>query len=200
MREPEEATATGEAPNAPDETDPSRPEAGTRITSGEGAVVVDLCCGSGALGLAVAHRVPGVDLHAADLDPTAVACARDNLTRNVYEGDLFAALPAALRGRIDVLMANVPYVASRHIPLLPAEARDHEPRAALDGGSDGLAVFRAVAAEASTWLTPGGVLVSEITEAQIDPALAAAHGAGLRADIACDDDLEATVIRARRRG
>jgi release factor glutamine methyltransferase len=199
IEDAKEATATGEALDATEETDPSRPEAGARITSGEGAVVVDLCCGSGALGLAVAHRVPGVDLHAADLDPTAVACARDNIRRNVYEGDLFEALPTALRGRIDVLMANVPYVASRHIPLLPAEARDHEPRTALDGGSDGLDVFRAVAAEAPAWLTAGGVLLSEITEAQIDLALVAAHGAGLRADIACDDDLEATVIRARRR-
>ncbi len=189
-------TITGEGPDA---TDASRPRSGARITPGEGVVVVDLCCGSGAIGLAVAHRVPGVDLHAADLDPAAVACARDNLARNVYQGDLFDALPTALRGRIDVLVANVPYVASRHIPLLPAEARDHEPRTALDGGSDGLDVFRAVAADAAAWLTPGGVLLSEITEAQIDPALVAAHRAGLRPDIARDDDLEATVIRAWRR-
>jgi release factor glutamine methyltransferase len=199
IEEPEEATATGEAPDATEETDPSRPEAGAQIATDVGVVVADLCCGSGAIGLAVAHRVPGVELHAADLDPTAVACARDNLLQNVYQGDLFDALPTALRGRIDVLTANVPYVASRHIPLLPAEARDHEPRTALDGGSDGLDVFRAVAGEAPAWLTPGGVLLSEITEAQTGPALAAAHGAGLRADIARDDGLEATVIRAWRR-
>src|SRR3954471_7609631 len=107
------------------------------------AVVVDLCCGSGALGLAVRRHLPGVDLFAADLDPVAVGCARDNFGTDrdrVYQGDLFDPLPKRLTGRIDVLLANVPYVASRHIALLPAEARDHEPRTALDGGRDGLDV------------------------------------------------------------
>ena len=101
-------------------------------------VVVDLCCGSGALGAAVASGVPAIELHAADLEPAAVACARDNLAAiggQVSAGDLFAALPVGLRGRIDVLLANVPYVRTEHIALLPAEARLHEPMLALDGGS-----------------------------------------------------------------
>ncbi|GGQ80324.1 putative protein N(5)-glutamine methyltransferase [Couchioplanes azureus] len=159
-----------------------------------GTVVVDLCCGSGALGLAVRHRVPGVELHAADSDPAAVACARDNLGAGVHEGDLFAALPGGLRGRIGVLLANVPYVATRHIPFLPAEARLHEPHTALDGGEDGLEVFRAVVAGAAGWLAPGGLLLSEITEEQIDPATAAVRAAGLHPSIHTDDDLEATVV------
>jgi release factor glutamine methyltransferase len=165
---------------------------------GNGVVVVDLCCGSGALGMAVTAQAGQSILYAADSDPTAVACARDNLGERVYEGDLFDALPTALRGRVDVLLANVPYVATRHIPLLPAEARDHEPHTALDGGDDGLEVFRRVTTGAPTWLARGGVMLSEITEAQIDGATAAVERAGLRAEIAHDEDLEATVVLGHR--
>ena len=165
-----------------------------------GAVVVDLCCGSGALGMAVEHRRNDIDLHSADLDPVAVSTARENLQTPVHQGDLFDALPAAtLRGRIGVLIANVPYVATRHIPLLPAEARDHEPHSALDGGPDGLDVFRAVTAEAARWLAPGGVLLSEITEGQAGAAAESVRAAGLDGDVISDEDLEARVIRGRRR-
>ncbi|BBH66558.1 methylase [Actinoplanes sp. OR16] len=164
----------------------------------EAARVVDLCCGSGALGLAVRHRVPGITLAAADIDPAAVACARDNLGADVvHQGDLYDALPSHLRHRIDVLIANVPYVATKHIPYLPAEARDHEPRTALDGGDDGLRIFRAVAGPARGWLAPTGLLVSEITEAQIGRACAIADENGLTATIASDDDLDAYAIIAR---
>ena len=163
-----------------------------------GSVVVDLCCGSGALGLAVRARRPAIELHAADVDPVAVACARDNLGENTYQGDLFDALPTRLHGRIDVLLANVPYVATRHIPLLPAEARDHEPHTALDGGDDGLEVFRAVIAGAGEWLSPGGIVLSEITEAQAETALAAVRDAGLAADLGYDDGLEARVVRGQK--
>ncbi|MET8151839.1 putative protein N(5)-glutamine methyltransferase [Actinoplanes sp. NPDC049668] len=175
-----------------------------------GGVVVDLCCGSGALGLALRHQRPAITLFAADNDPAAVACARDNLGDranlvgrdnlggDVFEGDLFDALPADLRGRIDILLANVPYVATRHIPLLPAEAREHEPHGALDGGDDGLDVFRAVVAEATRWLSPGGLMLSEITEAQTGAAVAAVRAAGLRPGIAEDDELDARVVTARR--
>jgi release factor glutamine methyltransferase len=169
------------------------------VKDGEtGGTVVDLCCGSGALGLAVESRHPAITLHSADLDPTAVATARDNLATPVYEGDLFDALPGALRGRIDVLIANVPYVATEHIPLLPAEARDHEPLTALDGGPDGLDIFRRITSEAPHWLAPGGLLLSEITEAQLEAATEAVNLAGLDADSIYDDDLEARVIRGRR--
>jgi release factor glutamine methyltransferase len=160
--------------------------------------VVDLCCGSGALGLAVREKSPAIRLLAADSDPAAVACARDNLGGDVYQGDLFAALPDSLRGHIDVLLANVPYVATGHIALLPAEARLHEPRTALDGGDDGLDVFRAVVAGAAAWLAPGGLLLSEVTEAQSDAALAAVREAGLRGTVVEDDDREARAVTARR--
>lgn len=165
--------------------------------AGSGCVVVDLCCGSGALGLVLKSRRPDVTLHSADLDPAAVACARLNLDSDVYQGDLFEALPDDLRNRVGLLLANVPYVATRHIPLLPAEARDHEPHSALDGGDDGLAVFRRVAAGAPRWLAPGGVLISEITEAQTAAAVETATGYGLTATVLTNDDLDARAILAR---
>jgi release factor glutamine methyltransferase len=125
-------------------------------------VVVDLCCGSGALGMAVADQVDPVDLHAADVDPAAVAVARRNLgEQRVHEGDLYDALPGSLAGRIDVLLVNAPYVPTDEIPLMPPEARDHEHLVALDGGGDGLDLHRRVAAGAHRWLRPGGVLLLE---------------------------------------
>jgi release factor glutamine methyltransferase len=110
----------------------------------------------------------------------------------VFQGHLFDPLPGGLE--VDVLLANVPYVATGHIPFLPAEARDHEPRIALDGGDDGLEVFRAVVAEAPRWLAPGGVLLSEITEAQAGDAAAALRDAGFKSEVTTDEDLAATVI------
>jgi len=162
-----------------------------------GAVVVDLCCGSGALGVAVASVVDGVELHAADVDPAAVACARVNVGRvhgRAYAGDLYAALPPTLRGRVDLLLANVPYVPSDAIALMPPEARLHEARIALDGGEDGLAVARRVIAEAPEWLAPGGSLLFETSEDQAADAGAAVTAAGQRARLVTDDDRGATVV------
>ncbi|GAB2823472.1 putative protein N(5)-glutamine methyltransferase [Actinocorallia aurea] len=160
------------------------------------AVVVDLCCGSGALGAALHVAREGVELHAADIDPAAVACARGNVRGAVYQGDLFDPLPSRLRGRVDVLLANVPYVPSEEIPLLPSEARDHEARAALDGGSDGLDVLRRVAAEAPGWLAPRASLLVETGGHQVAAAVAAFTRHGLAVRIASDDDYDATVLIA----
>ncbi len=169
---------------------------------GPGASVLDLCCGSGALGLAVATRVPGVTLHASDVDPAAVACARRNLAPvggAVYAGDLFAALPGDLRGRLDVVVANVPYVPHDELRLLPHEAREHEPVVALDGGRDGLDVLRQVATEVGEWLAPGGRVLSEVAPAQADAALAAlaAGGLAVRAERTEDDDETVVVVGTR---
>ncbi|MFC8042485.1 putative protein N(5)-glutamine methyltransferase [Nocardia sp. NPDC057353] len=161
-------------------------------------VLVDLCCGTGALGLACAREVE-VTLVAADIDPAAVACARRNLGpagvgAAVYEGDLFDALPAALRGTVAVLLANVPYVPSDAVATLPAEARDHEPRRALDGGADGLAVLRRVAAGAPEWLAPGGHLLMETAATQADSALAVLEGCGLACRLAGSGEHGTTVL------
>jgi len=160
-----------------------------------GAVVVDLCCGSGAVGAVLATLVEGIDLHAADVDPAAVRCARRNLPgERVYEGDLYAPLPDRLRGRVDVLVVNAPYVPTGAIAMMPPEARDHEPLVALDGGGDGLAVQRRVAAEAPRWLAPGGCLLIETSAGQAVLTAAAVTGSGMVARVVASEELEATVV------
>lgn len=167
--------------------------------AGPGAVVVDLCCGTGAVGAALAAAVPGIDLHAADVDPAAVRCARRNLPGiPVHHGDLFAALPDGLAGRVDVLTANVPYVPTAAIALMPPEARDHEPRVALDGGADGLALVRRVVDGASRWLAPGGSLLFECGEGQVSAAVGVVTAGGLLPRLVSDDDLGATVVVGTR--
>ena len=163
-----------------------------------GAVVVDLCCGSGAVAAVVARTVPDADLYAVDVDPAAVRCARRNVPGGqVYEGDLYAPLPDSLRGGVDVLVANAPYVPTDAIGLMPPEARLHEPRVALDGGTDGLDVVRRVIADAARWLAAGGHLLVETSEAQAPLLLEAAGKAGLRPHQVHDDDLGATMLVAR---
>jgi release factor glutamine methyltransferase len=187
-------------------------------------VIADLCCGTGALGLAVAVRLAGsvrlvredeaaesaasrptpigsqlggVELHAADLDPAAVACARRNVEPaggHVHAGDLFGALPAGLMGRIGVLICNAPYVPTTEIAFMPAEARDHEALVALDGGTDGLAVLRRAAAAAPGWLAPGGVLLVETSERQAPAMTAAMTAARLAPQVHEDDESGATVV------
>ncbi|MFD1932401.1 putative protein N(5)-glutamine methyltransferase [Nonomuraea mangrovi] len=164
---------------------------------GRPAVVVDLCCGSGALGAAVATAVPDIELHAADIEAAAVRCARRNLADlggHVHQGDLFEPLPPHLMGRVDVLIANVPYVPSRDVELLPAEARVHEPRVALDGGADGLEVMRRVTAAAPGWLAPGGSLLVETSGRQAPHAVRTFTGNGLHAREASCEELYATVV------
>lgn len=168
-----------------------------------GAVVVDLCCGSGALGAALVSSLEGAELYAADVDPVAVRCARRNVAAaggRVYEGDLYDPLPASLRGRVDVLLANVPYVPTEEIELLPTEARVHEARVALDGGADGLDVLRRVTAAALPWLAPGGHLLFETSERQAPRAVETVTDAGLVPRVATDEELYATVVIGARRG
>lgn len=164
-------------------------------------VVLDLCCGSGALGAAVAAALDGVELFAADLDPAAVRCARRNVAGaggQVFEGDLFDALPAALCGRVDVLVANAPYVPTASIALMPGEARLHEPLVALDGGVDGLDVVRRVVAAAAAWLAPGGHLLVETSDAQAPRVVEAVTRHGLIPRVVTSDELETVVVIAGR--
>jgi len=163
----------------------------------ERAVVLDLCCGSGALGVAVASAGRGVELYAADVEPAAVRCARRNVERvggRVYEGDLFDPLPSALKGRVDVLLANVPYVPSDEVRLLPAEARLYEPLVTLDGGSDGLEILRRVSAEAAGWLAAGGHVLVETSEDQSATAAAIFEHDGLTSRVINEPEYGATVV------
>jgi release factor glutamine methyltransferase len=189
---------------------------------GAPVVVLDLCCGTGALGLAVArglshgqghraHSAAGghpetpehAEVHASDLDPVAVRCAQRNLAPvggRVYQGDLFGPLPDSLRGRVDILTANVPYIPSGELELLPPEARLYEPRVALDGGGDGLALLRRVAAAAPGWLAPGGSLLSEVSERQAQPAREILRAAGLGTRVKTSEEMNSTVLIATRYG
>ncbi|MFF4116492.1 putative protein N(5)-glutamine methyltransferase [Streptomyces sp. NPDC001714] len=167
------------------------------------SVVVDLCCGSGAVGAALAAALGDVELHAADIDPAAVGCAGRNIAPyggHAHVGDLFDALPAVLRGRTGILAANVPYVPSDEVGLLPAEAREHEPLVALDGGGDGLDVLRRVAAGAREWLAPGGCVLVETSERQAEDAVETFRHAGLTTRLAVSEELYANVVIGVRDG
>lgn len=181
-----------------------------------GDVLLDLCCGSGAIGMAVAAALdsgagtdPGADpdrgssveLHAADIEPAAVRCARRNLQPiggRVHAGDLFDALPPDLRGRVDLLVVNAPYVPTDAIALMPREARLHEPRITLDGGSDGVDVHRRIGAAAPAWLSAGGRLLIETSEQQAQATAEALSGNGLRVTIATSDEWPCTVVNGRK--
>jgi release factor glutamine methyltransferase len=170
--------------------------------TGPGAIVVDLCCGSGAVGAALAAVLDDPEIYAVDLDPVAVACARRNLDPvggHVLEGDLYEPLPARLSSRVDVLVANTPYVPSDSVAMMPPEARDHEPRVALDGGEDGLDVQRAVASQAATWLAPGGHLLVESSEKQAPHLVEIFEGSGLAARVARSGQLQATAVIGTQR-
>ncbi len=157
-------------------------------------VAVDLGTGSGAIALSLAaERWPHVEVWATDASAEALAVARANLAGlgrraavvRLLEGDWFAALPDDLRGRVDVVVSNPPYVASRD--PLPAAVADWEPTAALLAGPDGLDDLRRIIAEAPGWLTDGGVLVVEIGEAQGAAVMALAEAAGFAgAVVECD--------------
>ena len=173
--------------------------------TGRPAIVVDLCCGAGAIAVAVAAGVTAaggrVELVAADVDEAAVRAARRNLEplgARVVQGDLFDALPAGLRGRVDVLAVNAPYVPTEEIRMMPSEAREHEAHVALDGGPDGLDVHRRVAASAAEWLAPGGHVLIETSRGQAHRTAALLTDGGLETRVQRDDGLDATVVVGRR--
>jgi release factor glutamine methyltransferase len=171
-------------------------------------VVLDLGCGTGALGAAIAARVPDAEVWATDIDPAAVECARSNLVaeggldkldqqaQRVLLGDLFDPLPHGLA--LDVIVANAPYVPTAQIQNMPPEARDHEHHVALDGGADGLDVQRRVIEQAPKHLAAGGVLVIESGQEQASITTSLMREQGLTAEIHHDEDLYATAVTGIR--
>ncbi|MEB7504914.1 putative protein N(5)-glutamine methyltransferase [Arthrobacter koreensis] len=162
----------------------------------EHPVILDLCCGSGALSTVFAGAFPEAELHAADLSSEAVAAARLNLGERaeIHQGDLFAALPFRLRGSIDVVAANAPYVPTDQLPFLPREARIHEPAQALDGGREGLELLRRIAADAPAWLSSGGELLVECSEGQAPGLQADFRASGFQALVRTDAETGTAVV------
>ncbi|WIE76318.1 putative protein N(5)-glutamine methyltransferase [Curtobacterium sp. MCSS17_007] len=160
--------------------------------------VVDLCCGVGAISVALLGRVGALDLVAADIDPDAVDVAAENIGDRgiVVLGDLFAPLPERFRGVVDVIAVNAPYVPSDALATMPTEAREHERLVALDGGPDGLDVHRRVASGAGEWLCPGGAVVIEVSSAQAPVSAAAFEGAGFIVTVESDEQVEGSCIVA----
>ncbi|MGZ4033108.1 MAG: putative protein N(5)-glutamine methyltransferase, partial [Tumebacillaceae bacterium] len=151
--------------------------------------------------VAVAAALEGIELHAADIDPVAVQCASHNVTNaggRVYAGDLYEPLPTVLQGRVDLLIANAPYVPTEAIELLPSEARLYEAHVALDGGSDGLDIQRRVAADAMLWLAPGGHLLVETSERQAPQTVEIFTQSGLIPLVVSSDELDATVVIGKK--
>lgn len=171
------------------------------IGNGEaGATVLDLCCGSGAVGVAVAIGLREVDLHATDIDPAAVRCAAENVLEvdgRVYSGDLYEPLPRSLEGRVDILLANAPYVPTGELHLMPREARLHEAPVTLDGGEDGLDIQRRAIAAAPRWLAPGGRMYVETSDRQAEGTMRLMRNAGLAVTLATSNELRATVAIGR---
>ncbi len=132
-------------------------------------VALDLCCGSGVVGLSLAAEIPALSVWATDINPAAVRLTEANAQRLgvaprvvCLAGHLAEPLPARLAGQVDLLVSNPPYVRRDEIDGLPTEVARHEPREALDGGPDGLIFYRALGALGRRWLRSGGWLAVEI--------------------------------------
>ena len=136
--------------------------------AGEGARVLDLCAGSGCVGLAVAAHAPNCRVVLADLSEAALRICKQNVRRNnlnarvtCVQADATQA-PAASLWDFDVIACNPPYIPHKDLPDLDVSVRDYEPWAALDGGLDGLDFYRAISANWGTALRLGGSLVFEV--------------------------------------
>jgi release factor glutamine methyltransferase len=157
----------------------------------EAPVVVDLCTGSGAIALSVAHEVPAATVHAVEVDPNAHAWAERNLAGtgvHLTLADMADALPE-LDGAVDVVVCNPPYIPLDAWESVAREARDHDPAAALWAGDDGLDAVRVLERTAARLLRPGGVVGAEHADAQGTSAPAVFSGTGRWADVRDHRDL-----------
>jgi release factor glutamine methyltransferase len=142
-------------------------------------------------------------VHACDHDTGALAWARRNGATfgfAVHEGDWFDALPPALEGKLDLVVAHLPYVPTTAVRLLPRDFRDHEPRHTVDGGADGLDPFRVVAAGCRRWLAADGVLLTLVGQEQAATVLAFAADHRLGVELAPADEAtgDSVVVSLRR--
>ncbi len=164
-------------------------------------LAADLCTGSGAIAVVLGRGRPDARVLATEIDPLAAACARDNGVE-VFVGDMAAALPDEVRGRVDVVTAVVPYVPSDELRLLPRDVVTYEPKRALDGGVNGTDLLRRAIVESVGLLRSGGSLLLELGGAEADllAPLLAEHGYGDVGRLIDEEgDLRGLVCRRRRR-
>jgi release factor glutamine methyltransferase len=149
-----------------------------RIAGLDSPRVVDAGTGSGAIALSIGVERPDATVWATEVSPEAAAWARRNLDRvgagnvTVVEGDLFSPLPDTLRGAVDLVVANPPYLSAAQLAGVAVDVRDHEPVVATVSGPSGLEVPARVVEEALAWIRPGGWLVMETWPGQADDLLA----------------------------
>jgi len=136
-------------------------------------VAVEIGCGTGIIGISLALEVPRLIVHATDINPAAVHLTKHNAHTlgaeprvQVRQGNRFDPLPTHLKGQIDLVVSNPPYIRAADIPGLATEVAEHDPVEALDGGEDGLLFYRALAGAVGTWLRPGGHVAVEIGDEQ----------------------------------
>lgn len=160
-----------------------------------GTLVIDMCCGAGPVAAALQQADPTLLLYGVDISRDALECATANVPGiEVFEGNLFDALPTRLRGTVELIVANAPYVPTDAISQMPSEARDHENRCALDGGPDGTLLQQRVAEGAAHWLAPGGTLMIETSVQQAPLTEKLMSRVGFRTSVVRDADVDGTAV------
>jgi len=136
-------------------------------------VAVEIGCGTGIIGISLALDVPRLNVYATDVNPAAIQLTKHNAHTlgadprvHVLQGNRFDPLPDHLKGQVDLVVSNPPYIRAADIPGLAIEVSGHDPAEALDGGKDGLVFYRALASKLSDWLRPGGHVAVEIGDDQ----------------------------------
>jgi len=158
-------------------------------------LLADIGAGSGCVAVALAVELPDAVIYATEVSPAAAEVARRNAAKHqvearvtVLEGDLFEPIPVEVRGRLDAVVSNPPYIPSAEINSLQPEIKEYEPRAALDGGREGMTYHRRMLDAARGWLKPGGWVHLEVGASQAEPVAEMARAWGFR-DVRITSDL-----------
>lgn len=171
-------------------------------------VVVDVGTGSGCIALSIAQEYPPAVVHATEISEDALRVAEENAARLgldgavvFHRGDLLEALPGELRGGVHLVVSNPPYVREEDLPSLPPEVRDHEPRLALVAGRRGTECHSRLMRQAREWLVPGGTLLMEAGEDQLEELASWARKLGYRdVHVHCDLNRRPRMVEMRNEG